>query len=524
MDGEHFDIAVIGGGINGVAIARECAAGGRRVLLVEQHDFASGTTSRATRIIHGGLRYLEHGDVALVRESVREREALLRSKAHLVRPLRFVVALPRGQRSALEVRFGLWLYRRFAPARPSRNGHNCDVLQRLRDRGAELRLFQYDDAQCEFPERLVAEWLYDALRFGAEARNYTQCLEVEVANGRVRGVKLRDRLDGSESRIAAPRIINAGGPWADTVARSAGLNCETMIGGVRGSHIVLPRCAGAPDSAVYTEALDGRPIFLIPWNEQLLVGTTEVADRGDPTKARPDEAEIDYLLRSARRLFPALQSVEIQYAMAGVRPLPFSPGDAPAAITRRHRLHDHAEDGAAGMISLIGGKLTTAAAVARECARKIGIDVEEPRLDAVLADDFARSAMDDLVSEVTSAGLNAEAARAVAGWFGRAANVIARTAEERLRRPICDRTPHIVAEAAYAIRRECAITLADVLLRRVPVALAGWWSAEDTRQAAQRIGAAAGWNGKRVAHEMENFERERATFLVRVPRKEPTAA
>jgi len=114
IEGRHFDVAVIGGGINGVAIARECARAGRRTLLVEQNDFASGTTSRSTRIIHGGLRYLEHGEIGLVRESLRERERLLRERAHLVRPMEFVLALPRGRRSAIEIRLGLWLYRRFA--------------------------------------------------------------------------------------------------------------------------------------------------------------------------------------------------------------------------------------------------------------------------------------------------------------------------------------------------------------------------------------------------------------------------
>ena len=522
LDGEGFDIAIVGGGINGVAMARQCAAAGQRTLLVEQNDFASGTTSRSTRIIHGGLRYLEHGEIGLVRESLRERERLLRTKPHLVRPMRFLLALPAGRRSALEVRFGLWLYRRFTHGRrAARPGDDIAQLERALDHGQRWSVLDYDDAQCEFPERLVAEWLGETLAAGAEARNYTQALQVEAADGRVRGLRLRDRLDGTEFRIEAKWVINASGPWADGVACRAGIRNLRMVGGVRGSHLVLPRFPGAPESAVYTEALDGRPIFVIPWNRELLVGTTEVDDIGDPGRTQPSEAEIDYLLASAQRLFPAaaLGRDEIRYATAGVRPLPFSPGNPLAAITRRHVLHDHRDDGVAGMISVIGGKLTTAAAAARECARKIGIEVAEPQFDALVQVGEMESMVGACLSEM---GVAPEMANAAAGWFGRAASDIARYAmdNESARAPICDGSLHMVAEAVHALRHECAVTLGDVLLRRAPVALAGRWSKEQTRQAAERIGAAAGWSEERVEGEIERFEAERAAFLIKIRDKE----
>src|SRR6267378_335338 len=159
LDGQHFNVAVIGGGINGVAVARECARAGKRTLLVEQNDFASGTTSRSSRVIHGGLRYLEHGELGLVRESLRERERLLRSHPHLVRRRKFVLAIRdgRGLRSALAIRAGLFLYGRFAKS-PREQLTSCafeDALQA----GGDLACFNYEDAQCEFPERLIAEWL-----------------------------------------------------------------------------------------------------------------------------------------------------------------------------------------------------------------------------------------------------------------------------------------------------------------------------------------------------------------------------
>src|SRR5579859_6801701 len=164
LEGQHFHVVVIGGGINGVALARECARAGKRTLLVEQNDFASGVTSRSTRIIHGGLRYLEHGEIGLVRESVRERERLLRERSHLVHPLHFLFLLDdKSQRSAMKVRAGLWLYQRLAGKKSTAPGEmEVARVQRALDSGHPWTILSYEDAQCEFPERLVAEWMTDA--------------------------------------------------------------------------------------------------------------------------------------------------------------------------------------------------------------------------------------------------------------------------------------------------------------------------------------------------------------------------
>src|SRR5229473_3900001 len=183
LDGQHFHVAVIGGGINGVAVARECARAGKRTLLVEQNDFASGTTSRSTRIIHGGLRYLEHGELGLVRESLRERENLLRERSHLVHPMHFLLLLNEtSQRSALKVRAGLWLYQRLAGNRPRKDSNEMELkqLERGLDAGHRWSFFNYEDAQCEFPERLVAEWLMEAVEAGAIVRNHMEALAVDV--------------------------------------------------------------------------------------------------------------------------------------------------------------------------------------------------------------------------------------------------------------------------------------------------------------------------------------------------------
>ena len=524
LEGQHFHAVVIGGGINGVAVARECARSGKRTLLVEQNDFASGVTSRSTRIIHGGLRYLEHAELDLVRESLRERERLLRERSNLVQPVHFVVLLnEHSQRSAMKVRAGLWLYRRFAGKKSAAGLGEMELkrLERALDAGHQWSMFSYEDAQCEFPERLVADWLREAIEAGAVVRNHCEVLAVDVAHGRARGVLLRDRITGKDERVDAGWVLNCTGPWADRVCqRSSVRTAHPMLGGVRGSHIVIGRFPGAPTAALYTEAADGRPIFILPWNDQILVGTTEVRDSGDPGKTVPAAEEIEYLLRSVSQLFPKanISAHDVKYSFAGIRPLPYAKDKKPSAVTRRHFLHDHTGEGAARMISVIGGKLTTAAALARECALKVGITVAEPTAITVGPDNTLDPLLDNAVGEVAQAGaMSEESARGIVEWHGRRALDIARMAlvSAELRAPICPHTSHLVAEVIEAYRNECAVTLGDVLLRRVPVALGPCWSESCSREAALRIGAVLGWNEHTMGENLESFEMERAAFLRR---------
>lgn len=530
LEGQHFHVVVIGGGINGVAVARECARAKKKTLLVEQNDFASGMTSRSTRIIHGGLRYLEHGDIGLVRESVRERERLLRERSHLVQPLQFLFLLnEHSQRSALKVRAGLWLYQRLAG---KRSGALSEMelarVHRVLDAGHKWQILNYEDAQCEFPERLVAEWAVEAADAGAVIRNHCEVLAVDIVQGRARGVLLRDRTTGKDQRVDASWVINCAGPWVDRICqRSTVRTGKPLVGGVRGSHIVLPRFSGAPSAALYTEAADGRPVFVIPWNEQILVGTTEVPDTGDPGRTAPSSEEVDYLVRAVAQLFPKakLSHQDIKYSFAGVRPLPYAPGDKPSAITRRHILHDHTPDGAARMISVIGGKLTTAASLARECARKIGIPVEEPQAIAVGPGASLDPMVDQEVLQIAQAGsVSEETARGLLEWHGSRAMDIARMAlvSVDMRAPICPHTSHVVAEVVEAYRREYAVSLADVLLRRVPVALGPCWTEACSREAALRIGAVLGWKEQDLGATLEAFETERSGFMKRPARSRST--
>jgi glycerol-3-phosphate dehydrogenase len=520
---QKFDVLVIGGGINGVAIARECAQRSKRTLLVEQNDFCSGTTSRSTRIIHGGLRYLEYGEIGLVRESLRERERLLAQVPHLVRPLQFLLAVPKKShpllRSSLAIRTGLWLYRRWAGGKRAASS-DAKVFERRLDNGDSWSVYSYEDAQCEFPERLVAEWLTEAVAASAVVCNHTQVLEISRNNGHVTGARLRDRISGQEYSVEAAHIVNSTGPWADAVISASQISAPRMIGGVRGSHLVLPKFPGAPEQAIYTEAIDGRPIFVIPWNDQLLVGTTEVADCNSQENPQPSVEEREYLFQSFMHLFPrsGLTPSNIRYDFAGIRPLPYSPGKPSSTITRRHILHDHSHEGAVGLISVIGGKLTTAASLARDVVRKLGVEIPDP------VNVFASPAVEEDIESTVRQWARLVAAKAripegcaqgIAEWHGRHALAIAHAAslDERLREPLCRHSCHLVAEAVEAVAHEFAVTLGDILLRRVPVALGACWSEECSREAAEKIGRALGWDQSRTYMELLRLEEERAQFL-----------
>ncbi len=519
----RFEIVVIGGGINGVAIARECARAGRRVLLLEKDDFAAGTTSRSTRIIHGGLRYLENGEIGLVRESLRERERLLCEHPHLVHSTRFVFALNECSRhSAMELRAGLWLYRMLGGSGDHLAQSKTDLraLEKNLDSGHRWSLFDYEDGQCEFPERLVAEWLAEALESGLEARNHMEVLEVHTEDGRVDGVLTRDHFSGAEQFIHAEWIVNATGPWADRVYATTKLTHDKpMIGGVRGSHIVVPEFNGCQASAVYSEASDGRPGFVIPWNGQVLIGTTEIPDQNSPDRVHPSGKEIAYLLEMVNRLFPSakLTGSDIAYSFAGIRPLPYHQESSPHSVTRKHMIRDHAADGAMGMLSIIGGKLTTAVELARQCARKMGVAEGLPREVRVAAG--PASGIESTVAQwarVVSeqAGITERQAKAIAGWHGRRALSIIQAArtDEKLRQPLCEHSDHIVAEAIEAAKYECAMTLGDILLRRVPIALQPCFSGECARTAATRI-ATVLCREADVEEGLQRFHAERSAFL-----------
>ncbi|HEX5602865.1 MAG TPA: glycerol-3-phosphate dehydrogenase/oxidase [Pyrinomonadaceae bacterium] len=362
----RYDVVIIGAGINGAGIARDAAMRGLKVLLIEKGEIGAGTTSASTRLIHGGLRYLEHFEFGLVYESLRERETLLRIAPDLVRPLAMAIPIyKRSRRGWLTIRAGMVFYDLLSRGKSlprHRMLSRAESLERWPGLNPEglIGSALYYDAQVEFPERLVLANVQSAREFGAEVLTHTRVTSLTAS-----GVEFRGQS------VEASVIINAAGPWIDLVLERAPVKSPKLIGGTKGCHIVLPPFSGAPANAIYLEARsDGRPIFIIPWNKLYLIGTTDVPFEGDPDEVRCEDWEIDYLLSETNLALPGgkLTRDNILQTYSGVRPLPYQ------SSTRRHFIREHPQ--LSNLLSIVGGKLTTYRSLSEECVdlifRKLG--------------------------------------------------------------------------------------------------------------------------------------------------------
>ena len=398
-------VLILGAGINGCALARELALAGVSVTLVDTADVGSGTTAYSSRLIHGGLRYLEYRELDLVRESVEERTRLLRLAPQYVRPLRLFIPAARrlggfrrvmanflgvgsaesarpGGRGMWLVRLGLWLYDRYArgSSLPHHAVHRVGEAETPHvDAGRYRWLCSYYDAQVVFPERLVLAMLADAARLADERGAEFQLFTYHRAT--LSGVTVEIRpVDAAEDGPAVETlqpaaIINATGAWVDETLRRLHVDCRRLIAGTKGSHLFTrhPRLREALGSdGVYAEAADGRPVFLLPFLDGTLVGTTDLRFEGEPREAVASDAELDYLVEAVNAVVPGVElsrgDVALHYS--GVRPLPHTDDPSTAAVTRRHWLEEHA-GAAVPLYSVIGGKLTTCRSLAEESAATV---------------------------------------------------------------------------------------------------------------------------------------------------------
>ena len=515
---QKFDVIVIGGGINGAGVAREAAQHGYKTLLVERNDFGSGTTSRATRLIHGGLRYLEHGEFALVYESLGERESLVREEPHLVRPLRMLVPVYRGDaRPGWKVRIGLILYdlfsfRKSLPRHRAMPPRSLDSYEPGLNRHDLSAAFTMYDAQGEFPERLVAEAVRDIADAGGIAFNHVAAIALVSPGHVLRGVTLRDECSGDTADVEAKVVVNAAGPWVDQVlAGSDAQRHEPLIGGTKGSHLVVD-WPGGPRHAIFASAKeDGRPFFILPWYGHTLVGTTDLRWDGDPSSAKCTRDELRYLLEEATRLFPAtpLTAEHVLYTYCGVRPLPWMPaGTDESKIPRSHFVIDHAKRGGPnGLLSIVGGKLTTYRALARMAIPAIAKHVAPSGAPHRVRGDDGGSTMDD------GGGTNGP----LAIYGPREPEVRAFiAADASLAERICEHNPEVLAQVAYAVEQEHAVTLADVLLRRLPVGWSACHALDGANRAVRVMATRLHWSDDRIGHEVAAYERELRDTLVPV--------
>jgi len=466
----EFDVIIIGAGINGAGIARDAAMRGLKVLLLDKGDIASGTSSASTRLIHGGLRYLEHFEFGLVRESLRERETLLRIAPHLVKPLPITIPIyKQSKRGPLTVRAGMIAYDVLSIG-TSLPRHQmlsrAETLAQSPGLNPEglLGSALYFDAQVEFAERLVVENALAARDHGAEVVTYAPVTKISE-NGAVTDVEF---VTDGETRVArASLIINAAGPWVDDLLERVPVESSRLIGGTKGSHIVVPSFAGASKNAIYLEAQsDRRPFFIIPWNGNYLIGTTDVRFEENPDEVRSESWEIDYLLAETNRAFPGarLTRDRILFTYSGVRPLPWTRNEDEQNITRRHFIREHPK--LKNLLSIVGGKLTTYRSLAEEC------------VDLV----FRKLARESPACQ---------------------------TAKEILNSP----PPREFTDAVvFSFEHELAKTLADCFLRRTMRGLSADLGLGDLEAAAEIGVHCLGWSNERAKREIDNYRNEIKKF------------
>ena len=547
-DNLQFDVIVIGAGINGAGIARDAAMRGLKVLLVDKGDIGGGTSSWSTRLIHGGLRYLEHGELSLVRESLRERSRLLNICPHLVRPLPLLMPVyEKARRGWWTIRAGMIAYDVLAFNRSLTNkrlpGHRMlSLAETLQQAPALCReglggAAIYFDAQVEFAERLVLENVLSAVEHGANLLTYTRVEKLISENGAVRGVEficeeappgstVRDNSEVAPQRAYADIVINAAGPWVDQVLSGGHSPAERLIGGTKGSHLIVAPFIGAPTTAIYVEAeTDGRPFFIIPWNSKYLIGTTDIRYEGDPDDVQIAGGEIDYLLRETNRVFPIarLSREHILYTYSGVRPLPFTGDRDEQSITRRHFIR--ADPTLSGLFSIVGGKLTTYRSLAEETVGVIlkrrpthvdssggleGMTARQPLPGAATTDFDAFCANFKQHSGLPEATSD----RLLRIYGTRASLLLNLIAEEESLATVCDsETGALSAEVVFAFTHEFATTLADCMLRRTMIGL----NSSRGLAALEAVGAIArrylGWTERRVEDEIAAYRMEVRRFL-----------
>jgi glycerol-3-phosphate dehydrogenase len=526
-----FDMVVVGGGCNGTGTAWDAAARGLRVLLLEKEDFGWATSAWNSRLIHGGLKYLEKYDVKLVRESLREREWLLRAAPHLVKPLRFI--LPFYERNAHPKRMlqaGMLAYDvlSFDKSVPRHKQFTRDqILQVIPglDRTGLEGAAAYYDGQIEYAERLSLEAALAAREAGAVVLNHARVDRLIVEGNRVVGVEITDTIGGSSRLATASVVVNAAGPWLDEVlARLDGRSLPRMTGGTKGTHLVVEAFPGAPADAMYYEAVtDARPLLVIPWLGRYLLGSTDERFEGDLDTVSTGDNEIEYVLRETNRILPGadLRAEHLLWCYEGVRPLPFQAEGPTSDISRRHTVHDHAPE-IEGLLSVVGGKLTTFRQLGQEATnavlRKLGAG-RRPAVTRRLKLPGARTADLARFSErfLAASPLPPPVSERLLRVYGtRSSGVVALAASDpALAEVIDEASAAVAAEVVFAVRQEMATTLADVVARRMMTGLSADLGLGSLPAVARVAEKHAGWSAEGVAQDIEHYQRYITRFRPR---------
>ena len=501
IEGQSFDVAIIGGGIVGCGVARDAARRGLRVVLFEKQDFGSGTTSASTRIVHGGLRYLETADFRLVRMDLRERETLLHIAPHLVKPLEFAIPFADvGAWQRLKLRVGLAMYDALAFG---------SSLPRHRAASAEAA---YYDARVDLPERLALENVLDAISAGARAFNYVEVTGALKDGAAISGVRVRDRVTGVEATVRSRLTVNAGGPWFERVAGALGGALPGRIRMTKGVHLVCPSMTDR--ALVLFSQVDRRLMFAIPRAGHTWLGTTDTDYSGDPGDAAATREDVSYIVRSMRGAFPSLSADDVLYTTAGVRALVMQRGST-SSVSRMHKVVDGEVSGVPGLVSIMGGKITGYRAIAEEATdtvcRRIGVD----RRSTTAEEPLPGARHSRITNHEPRIADEVGVPPHLYDVYGSRATDVTNLAGARpeLARPLSPKYPDIGAQVVLAVREELCVTVADFVRRRTllgATADQGWDAAPAV---AAIMGAELGWTPEQRDREVETYERDIARTL-----------
>ena len=526
--GQRFDVVVVGGGITGAGVALDAASRGYSVALLERGDYAVGTSSRSSKMVHGGLRYLQNFDLGLVREALLERQLMVQLAPHLVYPTPFLVPSLGEERRDRKIGIGLNMYDVMATTRVGRGRREMRSARdededfywspdrhRTIDRDEVLEMvpalasrdphdaYLFYDCQTD-DVRLVLTVLGEAERFGAVSLNGADVVEVTSGSGRADGVVFVEAESGERVAVGAENVVNATGVWADQI-RPEVVEEEDVprIAPSRGTHLLLDQ-ADLPmgHAACVVPAGEGRAIFSLPWYGRTLVGTTDNDFDGDIAHPRPGEADVEYLLDAVNEFFAtALTESDLVGAYAGVRPL-ISSGDPRKSvdISRKAELYETSS----GMLTITGGKLTTWRRMAKQTVDRL---VEREGREAPCHTAEIPLGMEARPEDLEAPdGVGEEAVAQLAFRYGHAARNVLRLAREdpRLARPIVSGRPDLLAEVVVAARHEQARSVADVLLRRTRLGLLAAPQLRDAaavQPVAAILGEELGWSRQRVEEE-----------------------
>ena len=513
-----YDLAIIGGGIIGSGVARDAAMRGLRTILFEKEDFAYGTSSRSSRLIHGGLRYLGMYDFGLVREGLREREILLRIAPHLVTPLKFLIPLHhQNSLERMKLKLGMILYDLLSydkslPSHQYISGRKAVDMEPALEKSNLHGAFVYYDCQIALTERLCMENVISARNHGATLLNHAKVIGLQTKDP-LRVITVKDELTDDKVDFRSKIVVNLTGPWLDEVVRSVRPDMKAFARTTKGIHLVTPKFT---ENAVAIFTSDERLFFVIPWLGFSLVGSTDTDYTADMDAVKAEEADVEYLLKELKNSFPHMGR-RIFYSIAGVRSLLRVEGAKESAVTRRHVIHDHEAEDLSGVISVIGGKLTAYRSIAEDVVDKV-CDKLQVRTKGTTANENLPGAEIQVIEkartkskEIASKhGISEATLKHLIELYGsRYTEVLEYAARDpSLRSALCERNLDIEAEIPHAIEHESALTLSDFMLRRALIAYRECEGLDCCSAVANKMSKILGWDEEETSLQIEDYRKQ----------------